>query len=95
MNIYNIWIMIQGKVAGLFKPTETAYDAEFAKKRIDELYVERLHHEAMAFRYYRAMTSNSKGIRRQAAKIKRLEAHISDIEFINKYLELGVKDVKR
>ena len=58
---------------------------ESLNKRIDTLLLERLHYEAMAFKYYRAMIASAKGLKRQAAKIKRLESTILDIEFANQY----------
>lgn len=53
--------------------------------RVSRLILDRLNYEAMAFRYYRATIACSKGMKRQAAKIKRLQSQIADIEFANKY----------
>lgn len=60
-------------------------EEEYQKKRIDALILESLHYETMAFKYYRATLAGVKGMKRQAAKIKRLKAKIADIEFANQY----------
>ena len=71
------------QVIQFFKKETT--DEECLNKMIDALILERLHYESMAFKYYRATLAGAKGMKRQAAKIKRLESTILDIEFANQY----------
>lgn len=83
IELYNKWSKaIQRSLLG-------ASNEEHLKKMIDAHNLERLHYEAMAFKYYRAMLASAKGQKRQAAKIKRLKSAILDIEFANQYQDGG------